>query len=374
MATRILHTQLESLRYVQPEGIASTCCRKHLLTVATMLLAQTQAPSSASFVRKHRIGGSDYVHVDPKQKGSPVVIAGVSSPSALPSQLRNDWAVRLDQFLAGREAPHAKAILRMDFIKQREKKWKGMRQQKVIDYNEARRMSFLKDHKIRSSEQRLNHLHEREQAYANSIQAHLAQIEEIKRLVKKEEAEKEVIKEQVHETRMELTGHQIDKANSDDLAVGCLLEIGTIDYLQATPRVERPWGKHNDVGQQAWGRAFCKYSRSDCLEDTREKAKGNLIAFSNLGGATSQSFLNLYDSPTICTSDQWVIEMGGASKKINLCHYTRAKYFELSSDPKELQSRFASILGFPFANTKESNGSDADEEDDGLMDSEGGEE
>lgn len=164
------------------------------------------------------------------------------------------------------------------------------------------------------------------------------------------------MKEQVHVARMELTGHQIDKANSDDLAVGCLSEIGTIDYLQATPRVERPWGKHNDVGQQAWGRAFCKYIRSDCLEDTREEAKGNLIAITNLGGATSQSFLKLYDRPNICTSDQCVIEMGGASKKINLCHCTRAKYFDLSSNPKVVQSRFASILGFPFANTNESNG------------------
>lgn len=85
--------------YVQ-RGV-SILAAARIYSVASMLLAQTQAPSSTSLLRKHRIGGPEYVHVDAKQKGSPVVIAGVSSPSALPSQLRIDWAVKLDQLLAG---------------------------------------------------------------------------------------------------------------------------------------------------------------------------------------------------------------------------------------------------------------------------------
>lgn len=61
-----------------------------------------------------------------------------------------------------------------------------MRHEKVVEYNEARRVFFLKFRKIRSTEQRVNHLHAREESYDNSTKAHLAQIEEIKRLVKKD--------------------------------------------------------------------------------------------------------------------------------------------------------------------------------------------
>jgi hypothetical protein len=145
------------------------------------------------------------------------------------------------------------------------------------------------------------------------------QLDAIAREINKKKEEKENIKGRVHEIGMEYTRYQIEKANQDDIPVGCMLEVGTIDYFRVTPRAKRPWGAHNDVGQLVWAPSFGKFNRSDCLEETRDAMKASLLAFYNMGETTSQSFLDLYRQPKICSIEDWAVQMGTRCTKLSLC-------------------------------------------------------
>jgi hypothetical protein len=83
-----------------------------------------------------------------------------------------------------------------------------------------------------------------------------------------------------------------------------------------------------------------------------------------MGGTTSPSFLDLHRQPKICSVEEWAVQMGNHSSKLSLSHGTRAM-FGLPKEAKEIQHRFASLMGFPFFD----NVAPQNEEDNDLIDS-----
>lgn len=173
-------------------------------------LQQRSSASTAKFVRRNG-QGSDYVYVDPKNKGSLVLVVGASSPSGLSGELNGEWFLKLDQYLQGQEVPPPKVILRMGFVGKRESEWDNVCQKKVTSYNEARKNAFRQEELIEKCYRQHKELGEIEHEHDKEIDGFNDQIRKLQQEIARVQELKDNIGGQKHQVELALTRHKIAK-------------------------------------------------------------------------------------------------------------------------------------------------------------------
>lgn len=141
----------------------------------------------------------------------------------------------------------------------------------------------------------------------------------------------------IHQAELAAAHAQVKKSEQDGIMVSKFVEVCTLDYIKSSKMEERPWGVDNDVGQTAWGRTFGLRSYADCMELSRNTARGYLRTFYNMGGCSSATYFQLFVEPRICTPEEFLTMMGGDSQ-----HYRVT-----SSFPDGEKKRVAALMGFP---------------------------